>query len=228
MRAGAAAVIHRRAPAVVAVLLLLATTTVLVNVVLPAWAYPLCGLVVAGALLEVARWSGLRARAIGLDSLLPGLDATAETAAAALGIPAAEAAILIDELVEAGLAQETADARFSLHQTVRRHALACARAEDPEPDRVAMIRRATEHLLVWTAFADRAVLGVGRYRCTPHTELLAAHADPFGGTNSRLRALTWQDAERGNLAAGVRVSVDHGWHELACSLGGWCRRRVAA
>jgi hypothetical protein len=104
--------------------------------------------------------------------------------------------MLIDELVEAGLAQETADARFSLHQTVRRHAVACARAEDPEPDRVAMIRRATEHLLVRTAFADRAVLGAGCYRCTPHAELLAAHPDPFGGTNSRLRALTWLDAER--------------------------------
>ncbi|HEX6355831.1 CPBP family intramembrane glutamic endopeptidase [Actinophytocola sp.] len=58
---------NRRVPAVVAVLLLLATSTVLVNVVLPGWAYPLCGLIVAAALLEVARWSGLRARSIGLD-----------------------------------------------------------------------------------------------------------------------------------------------------------------
>ena len=95
MRAGAAAVVHRRVPAVVAVLLLLATTTVLVNVVLPAWAYPLCGLVVAGALLEVARWSGLRARAIGLDSLrrpmvfgLLGLGAIGLVFGVAVAIPA--------------------------------------------------------------------------------------------------------------------------------------------
>jgi membrane protease YdiL (CAAX protease family) len=59
---------NRRLPAMVAVLSLLATATVLVNLVLPGWAYPLCGLVVAAALLGVARWSGLRARAIGLDS----------------------------------------------------------------------------------------------------------------------------------------------------------------
>jgi len=52
----------------VAVLSLLVTATVLVNLVLPVWAYPLCGLVVVAALLAVARWSGLRARSIGLDS----------------------------------------------------------------------------------------------------------------------------------------------------------------
>lgn len=58
---------NRRVPAVVAVLALLVAATVLVNVVLPPWAYPLCGLVAAAALLGVARWSGLRARSIGLD-----------------------------------------------------------------------------------------------------------------------------------------------------------------
>jgi membrane protease YdiL (CAAX protease family) len=52
----------------VAVLSLLVTATVLVNLVLPAWAYPLSGLVVVAALLAVARWSGLRPRSIGLDS----------------------------------------------------------------------------------------------------------------------------------------------------------------
>jgi membrane protease YdiL (CAAX protease family) len=40
--------------------------TVLINLVLPDWAYPLCGLVVAAALLGVARWSGLRLHAVGL------------------------------------------------------------------------------------------------------------------------------------------------------------------
>jgi membrane protease YdiL (CAAX protease family) len=51
----------------VAVLSLLAAATVLVNTVLPGWAYPLCGLVVAAAVLGVARWSGLPARSVGLD-----------------------------------------------------------------------------------------------------------------------------------------------------------------
>lgn len=59
---------HRRVPATVAVLVVLVTATVLVNLVLPGWAYPLCGLAVAAVLLGVARWSGLRASAIGLDA----------------------------------------------------------------------------------------------------------------------------------------------------------------
>jgi uncharacterized protein len=40
----------------VVVVLLLVAASVLVNLVLPGWAYPLCGLVVAAALLGVARW----------------------------------------------------------------------------------------------------------------------------------------------------------------------------
>lgn len=57
----------RRLPATVAVLALLVSATVLVNLVLPGWAYPVCGLVVTAALVAVARWSGLRARSIGFD-----------------------------------------------------------------------------------------------------------------------------------------------------------------
>jgi membrane protease YdiL (CAAX protease family) len=56
----------RRVPATAAVLALLAAATVLINLVLPAWAYPLAGLSVAAALLGVARWTGLRLRHVGL------------------------------------------------------------------------------------------------------------------------------------------------------------------
>ncbi len=58
---------NRRVPATIATLVLLAAATVLVNLVLPGWAYPLCGLVLAPVLLGVARWSGLRWRSLGLD-----------------------------------------------------------------------------------------------------------------------------------------------------------------
>jgi hypothetical protein len=57
---------NRRVPAAAAALSLLAAATVLINLVLPDWAYPLCGLMVAAALLGVARWSGLRLHAVGL------------------------------------------------------------------------------------------------------------------------------------------------------------------
>lgn len=57
----------RRVPATIAVLLLLLAATVLVNLVLPGWAYPVSGVVVVGGLLGLARWAGFRARSIGLD-----------------------------------------------------------------------------------------------------------------------------------------------------------------
>lgn len=87
----------RRVPATVAVLSLLVTATVLVNLVLPGWAYPVCGLVVTGALVAVARWSGLRAGCIGLDPRhlrraaffgLVGLAAIAVAFGVAVAVPA--------------------------------------------------------------------------------------------------------------------------------------------
>lgn len=57
----------RRIVAIVAAILLLTTATTLVNRVLPGWAYPVTGVVAVAGLLGLARWSGLRFRAIGLD-----------------------------------------------------------------------------------------------------------------------------------------------------------------
>ncbi|OLF16385.1 CAAX protease family protein [Actinophytocola xanthii] len=63
---------RRRTTATLVALVLLVGSTTLVNLVLPGWAYPVCGLVVAGALVAVARWAGLRSRAIGFDRRLLG------------------------------------------------------------------------------------------------------------------------------------------------------------
>jgi uncharacterized protein len=87
----------RRLPATIAVLSLLVTATVLVNLVLPGWAYPVCGLVATAALVGVARWSGLRAGCIGLDRQhlrraaffgLVGLGAIAVAFGVAVAVPA--------------------------------------------------------------------------------------------------------------------------------------------
>ncbi|GAB3451064.1 CPBP family intramembrane glutamic endopeptidase [Actinophytocola sediminis] len=87
----------RRVPATIAALALLVAATVLVNFVLPTWAYPVCGLVVTVGLIAVARWTGLRARCIGFDRQhlrraaffgLVGLAAIAVAFGVAVAVPA--------------------------------------------------------------------------------------------------------------------------------------------
>lgn len=58
---------ERRVPAIVGTVLLLVVATLLINRVLPAWAYPVCGTVTAVLLVAVAYWAGLGASGIGLD-----------------------------------------------------------------------------------------------------------------------------------------------------------------
>ncbi|WP_439657848.1 CPBP family glutamic-type intramembrane protease [Lentzea sp. HUAS TT2] len=57
----------RRVAAFAAAVVLLALATVLVNRVLPGWAYPITGVVTTAGLVGLAYWSGLRAAAIGLE-----------------------------------------------------------------------------------------------------------------------------------------------------------------
>jgi tetratricopeptide (TPR) repeat protein len=144
--------------------------------------------------------------------VLPWPDFTVRSAAAAAAITERDAALLLDELVEQGLVQQ--DRRFRMHSLVRRHAEERALTEDPDTDRTAAVHRAVVDLVRQAAYADRAVLGDGRYRCTPHDRWLTGE-DPFP---TRKAALAWLDAERGNLAAGVRVCAGHGWHDLAWQL----------
>lgn len=150
--------------------------------------------------------------------VLPGPDVALRLAAVAGGVTERVAARLLEDLVEAGLVQEPDGGRFALHSVVRRHAVERAFAEDTDAERNAIVRRAMEELLVLAAFADRAVLGEQRYRCTPHDRLLVGRQDPFPEPERRRSALRWLEAERGSLAAGVRFCAEHEWHELTWQL----------
>ncbi|TDV44278.1 NB-ARC domain-containing protein [Actinophytocola oryzae] len=150
--------------------------------------------------------------------VLPGPDVALGLAAVAGGVTERVAARLLEDLVEAGLVQERDGGRFALPGVVRRHAEERAFAEDTADERTAAVHRTMAELLVLAAFADRAVLGEGRYRCTPHARLLAGRQDPFPGPQGRRQALRWLEAERGLLGAGVRLCAEHEWHELTWQL----------
>lgn len=161
-----------------------------------------------GALSPVA------ARLYRLLGLFPGRDFTVDTAAVILDSPAHSA---VDELLSAGLLDENVAQRFSLHHMVRRHAAHLSQTEDRADEREAALWRIVRHLLVKAALADQAVLGPGRYRCTP-PELAQNRVSPFTGEDRRRDALEWLDLERGNLLAAQRAAADFGWHEESWQL----------
>jgi tetratricopeptide (TPR) repeat protein len=148
--------------------------------------------------------------------LLPGPTTTVRLVAAGQDVAEQVAGRLLEDLAEVGLATESADGRFGLHTVVRRHAVERGLAEDSAPERDAVLRRAMVDLVRQTAFADRAVLGRGRFRCTPHEQWLDGHDDPF--SEDRSSALRWLDGQRATLAEAVRLCADHGWHDLTWQL----------
>lgn len=150
--------------------------------------------------------------------VLPGHDVSLRVVAAACGAAERVVARLLEELVEAGLVQEPEGGRYVVHELVKWHARERALAEDSDAEWTAAVRRALVELLRLAAFADRAVLGEGRYRCTPHDQLLAGWEDPFTGPERRQSAMRWLDTERGALAAGVRAAAEREWHDLAWQL----------
>ena len=147
-------------------------------------------------------------------AILPGTSVGVVLAAAAHDVSEQTAVRLLEELVEVGLLNDTVDGRFAMHDIVRRHAARQALADNTDAERNSVLWRYLTTLLRVAGFADRAVLGVGRYRCTPHDVLLAGWDDPFAEQD----ALRWLDAERGSLAAAVRVAATHEWHDLAWQL----------
>lgn len=149
---------------------------------------------------------------------LPGRSFDTALVAVAVGLGTDEAQHGLDVLDEASLLAATEDGRYRLHDLVRLHALAAARATDPPGTEREVVRRVTRHYLALTALADLAVRA-DRLRIAEVSELLgpggsAAHAsaDPFASADDPGRdAITWLEAERANLLAVVRAAAGFGF-----------------
>jgi tetratricopeptide (TPR) repeat protein len=123
----------------------------------------------------------------------------------------------VDSLEEAGLLSVSVAGRLSLHPIVRRHAAHMADIHDPASEQSAALYRLLRFRLVKAAFADRAVLGPDRYRCTPD-ELTKGRTSPFDGEDAKNSAVAWLTTERANLLATQRAAAEHGWHEESWQL----------
>lgn len=147
----------------------------------------------------------------------PGRDLTVDTAAVLLGRDSARTAAAVGSLIEAGLLGEDSGRRLSLHPLLRRHAALLAEKQDPDRERADALRAVTRHLVIRAAFADLAILGPRRYRCTPQS-VTAGYRSPFPEDTARRDALAWLEAERMNLLAVQRGAATAGWHEWAWQL----------
>ncbi|MDR7275255.1 NB-ARC domain-containing protein [Catenuloplanes atrovinosus] len=130
----------------------------------------------------------------------PGTECGAPVVAAMLDVTTAEAAALLDRLIEASLVDESgADGeRFRLHDLVRRHA---RRAASADPEWNELLRRAGE----W--YRDGAA-GAGQL-LTPYRNRPAPRSRPVSpNLPDRAAALSWFDAERPNLVAAVLTTAE--------------------
>lgn len=134
--------------------------------------------------------------------------------AAACALPTDGAGELLDRLVEVNLVEELGPDRFRLHDLIRLHAAERSAAQDPPPEREAVVRRVLDWYLA-TATAARRVLS------PTHRQLRRDYADPPPTPPSfadAATALSWLDAERLRLMAAVRVAAGRGLHATAWQL----------
>jgi tetratricopeptide (TPR) repeat protein len=147
-------------------------------------------------------------------SLHPGLEFGSGVAAPALGCQPSETSVLVDELVDANLLEETGEDRYRFHDLLRLHARHCAATHDSAAELDAALRSVLEWYLAAAMNADRAV--------TPYRRRLpyefASPPSGLPGFAERDRALAWLEAERTNLLAAGQAALERGWFALSWQL----------
>jgi tetratricopeptide (TPR) repeat protein len=165
------------------------------------------------------------ARMFRLLGLLPGPDITVPAAASLVGIGAAQARALLDELARAHLAEEHAPGRFALHDLLREYAADLTEDHDGPAARDAALTRVLDHYL---HTAHRAALLLH-----PRRRPVRLGPPPPGVTVGEpadyAQAWAWFEAEHPVLLAVVQSAAAsgkdaHTWR-LAWTLLDYLRRR---
>lgn len=175
------------------------------------------------ALRSVFSWSYRalqpeHARAFRLLGLHCGPDFSLGAAAALVGTNTTNASRLIDGLSAVHLIEEPIAGRYRFHDLLRVYAAELAYADELPMARTEAIERA----LLWylhSASAVRSAISTSRPQspfALPITFGLSPVSVPAFSTHKD--ALSWCDAELGNLVAAVQQAVDFGRNDIACWL----------
>jgi tetratricopeptide (TPR) repeat protein/transcriptional regulator with XRE-family HTH domain len=155
-----------------------------------------------------------QARMLRRLGLHPGADVDDYEAAALDDSDPESARRVLDALYHHSLLAEWPSGRYVLHDLIREHARALA-AADAAGDRDAALERLLDYYLYTARAADQYLT----WRVPPGVPG-ALHAQPAfkPGLPTLSDAITWMEAERGNLQAAVDYAVDHGLLDYAIAL----------
>ncbi|WP_412542148.1 BTAD domain-containing putative transcriptional regulator [Longispora sp. K20-0274] len=158
------------------------------------------------------------ARLFRLVGVLPGVDVTAESAAALLDTTTARAAAVLEELAAAHLLESRGVGRYEPHDLIRAYARQLAATEDGPDGWRAPLRRLLDGYVVAGDAAARLLY--------PHKLWLEAPAPEPDRFPDAGGALAWLEAEWANLVAATRHAAQHDprpavWI-LAGALRGYC------
>ncbi|MEZ0115243.1 DNA-binding SARP family transcriptional activator/Tfp pilus assembly protein PilF [Catenulispora sp. EB89] len=162
------------------------------------------------------------ARAFRLLGVQPGLDFTAPALAALMDVAEAEAASILESLLDENLLQQRTAGRYEFHDLIRAFARQRGLRDEPAAERDAAFGR----LMLWFAHsANNSLAAISPSAARPPLDP-TSHSRTF---RSRDEAMQWCRQELANMLACVTVAGQSGWPKLAWQTvtGFWAYFRVA-
>lgn len=152
-------------------------------------------------------------RMYSLLGAVPGSSFSVRAVAAMTGSTPDVAEEQLHELHEANLVEENDQEQYRFHDLVRVHAHERAMTLG-QRDREEALLRLVQWYRQFGAFADRAVMDLGRLRVSDDDELVAATPNPFDHASG----LEWLERERLNIQAAVAAAAERHWNRAVISL----------
>jgi len=158
-----------------------------------------------------------QARVFGLLGIAPGVDISVPAAASLVGVPVAQARLVLRALCRVSLVEEHTPGRYRMHDLTRLVAAKTADRDQSCPGRDAALLRLVDFYLR-TAHAGDRLLDPHGAPLELEPPVAGAHPEPLLDESA---ALAWFDAEHPGLLAVLRSALDRGWYSRVWQLA-WC------